>query len=67
MKVLVIGLDGITFDLLQPWIEAGELPNQAPTRQGAGRPAPRRHRGSSRGFFMTVPQYAAYLVCPSGR
>ena len=27
MKVLVIGLDGVTFDLLGPWIEAGELPN----------------------------------------
>lgn len=27
MKVLVIGLDGVTFDLLGPWIKAGELPN----------------------------------------
>jgi predicted AlkP superfamily phosphohydrolase/phosphomutase len=27
MKVLVIGLDGMTFDLVGPWIEAGELPN----------------------------------------
>lgn len=27
MKVFVIGLDGVTFDLLGPWIEAGELPN----------------------------------------
>jgi predicted AlkP superfamily phosphohydrolase/phosphomutase len=27
MKVLVIGLDGVTFDLLGPWIESGELPN----------------------------------------
>jgi predicted AlkP superfamily phosphohydrolase/phosphomutase len=27
MKVLVIGLDGVTFDLIGPWIEAGELPN----------------------------------------
>ena len=27
MKVLVIGLDGVTFDLLGPWINAGELPN----------------------------------------
>lgn len=36
MKVLVIGLDGITFDLLGPWIEAGELPNlQKLMRQGA--------------------------------
>ncbi len=27
MKALVIGLDGVTLDLLGPWIEAGELPN----------------------------------------
>ncbi len=27
MKVLVIGLDGATLDLLGPWIAAGELPN----------------------------------------
>jgi len=27
MKVLVIGLDGATFDLLRPWIDGGELPN----------------------------------------
>ena len=26
-KVLVIGLDGATFDLLGPWIEEGWLPN----------------------------------------
>jgi len=25
-KVVVIGLDGATFDILQPWIEAGRLP-----------------------------------------
>ncbi|NLF14156.1 MAG: hypothetical protein GX597_20425, partial [Anaerolineaceae bacterium] len=36
MRVLVIGLDGVTFDLLGPWIEAGELPNlQRLMRQGA--------------------------------
>jgi predicted AlkP superfamily phosphohydrolase/phosphomutase len=36
MKVLIIGLDGITFDLLGPWIEAGELPNlQKLMEQGA--------------------------------
>ena len=36
MKVLVIGLDGVTFDLLRPWIEAGELPNlQRLMAQGA--------------------------------
>ena len=36
MKALVIGLDGITLDLLGPWIEAGELPNlQSLMEQGA--------------------------------
>ena len=36
MKVLVIGLDGVTFDLLGPWIEAGELPHlQKLMQQGA--------------------------------
>jgi len=36
MKVLVIGLDGMTFDLVGPWIEAGELPNlQRLMQQGA--------------------------------
>jgi len=36
MKVLIIGLDGVTLDLLGPWIEAGELPNlQRLMKQGA--------------------------------
>lgn len=36
MKVLVIGLDGATLDLLGPWISAGELPNlQRLMQQGA--------------------------------
>ncbi len=36
MKVLVIGLDGVTFDLLGPWIQAGELPSlQKLLSQGA--------------------------------
>ncbi|MCB0240852.1 MAG: alkaline phosphatase family protein, partial [Anaerolineae bacterium] len=26
-RLLVIGLDGATFDLMRPWAEAGELPN----------------------------------------
>ena len=25
-KVVVIGLDGVTFDLIKPWAEEGELP-----------------------------------------
>ena len=28
-KVLVIGLDGATFDLIEPWAQAGHLPNLA--------------------------------------
>ncbi len=28
-RVLVIGIDGGTFDLIQPWAEAGDLPNLA--------------------------------------
>jgi predicted AlkP superfamily phosphohydrolase/phosphomutase len=36
VKTLVIGLDGVTFDLLGPWIESGELPNlQRLVRRGA--------------------------------
>src|SRR5512139_1831118 len=29
LKVLVIGLDGATFDLIKPWAEAGHLPTLA--------------------------------------
>ena len=25
-KVLILGLDGVTFDLIKPWAEAGHLP-----------------------------------------
>jgi len=28
-RVFVIGIDGITFDLVKPWVESGELPNFA--------------------------------------
>ncbi|HSG19021.1 MAG TPA: alkaline phosphatase family protein, partial [Anaerolineae bacterium] len=27
MKLLIIGIDGATFDLILPWVEAGHLPN----------------------------------------
>jgi len=29
MKLLIIGIDGATFDLIRPWAEAGHLPNLA--------------------------------------
>lgn len=29
MKLLIIGIDGATFDLVRPWAEAGHLPNLA--------------------------------------
>lgn len=34
MKALVIGLDGITFDLLGPWIEQGHLPTLKRVMEG---------------------------------
>ena len=38
-KVAVFGLDGITFDLLQPWLDEGRLPNLARLlAEGAGGP-----------------------------
>lgn len=33
-KVIVIGLDGATFDLISPWIENGEMPNLRQLIQG---------------------------------
>jgi predicted AlkP superfamily phosphohydrolase/phosphomutase len=36
-KVAVFGLDGITFDLLQPWLDEGRMPNLARLlAEGAG-------------------------------
>lgn len=34
-KLVVIGLDGATWDLLDPWIQAGDLPNLKAFRDGA--------------------------------
>jgi len=33
-RVAVFGLDGVTFDLLQPWLDEGRLPNLAALLQG---------------------------------
>jgi predicted AlkP superfamily phosphohydrolase/phosphomutase len=38
-KVAVFGLDGITFDLLQPWLDEGRLPNLARLLAAAPIPA----------------------------
>ena len=38
-KVIILGLDGATWDLLDPWMEAGELPHIARlVREGASGP-----------------------------
>ncbi len=34
-RVVIIGLDGATWDLLEPWMEAGDLPNLKAFRDGA--------------------------------
>jgi len=34
-KVLVVGLDGATWDLVQPWIDRGDLPNLQQLQQNA--------------------------------
>ena len=34
MKLLILGLDGATFDLIRPWANAGKLPNLARLMQG---------------------------------
>lgn len=33
-KILIIDLDGATFDLIGPWVKAGKLPNFSKTMQG---------------------------------
>ena len=48
-KVAVFGLDGITFDLLQPWLDEGRLPNLA--RLIAG--------GTSARLRSTIPPVSA--------
>lgn len=48
-KVAVFGLDGITFDLLQPWLEEGRLPNLARLIE----------RGGSGPLRSTIPPVSA--------
>lgn len=35
-RMLVIGLDGASFDLIQPWLRSGKLPNMARIMSGGG-------------------------------
>lgn len=37
MKLLIIGIDGATFDLIAPWVAAGHLPNLATLMNGGVR------------------------------
>ena len=48
-KVAVFGLDGVTFDLLQPWLDEGRLPNLAALLAG----------GASGRLRSTVPPVSA--------
>lgn len=48
-KVLVIGLDGATFDLISPWVEKGYLPN---LKRAIG-------QGTSGKLFSTIPPISA--------
>jgi predicted AlkP superfamily phosphohydrolase/phosphomutase len=48
-KVAVFGLDGVTFDLLQPWIDAGRLPHLARLLAG----------GASGRLRSTIPPVSA--------
>ncbi len=55
--LLVIGLDGATFDLLQPWMEEGELPTlQRLAREGAS--------GTLRSTLppVTAPAWASFMT-----
>jgi predicted AlkP superfamily phosphohydrolase/phosphomutase len=48
-KVAVFGLDGVTFDLLQPWLDEGKLPNLARLIE----------RGGSGPLRSTIPPVSA--------
>ena len=49
MKVIVLGIDGATFDILEPWASRGELPNLMRVLRGGARSRLR----------STVPPYSA--------
>ena len=49
MKVLLIGLDGMTFDIARPLMEAGEMPTLASHEQ----------RGVSATLLSTYPPISA--------
>jgi predicted AlkP superfamily phosphohydrolase/phosphomutase len=48
-RVIVLGIDGATFDLLLPWVEQGKLPNLKRTLQ----------EGSYGVLHSTIPPYSA--------
>jgi predicted AlkP superfamily phosphohydrolase/phosphomutase len=56
-RVLVIGLDGATFDLIKPWIEQGKLPHLARLmREGTHAPlqtVPTRNSGPAWSSIVT--------------
>lgn len=58
-RVLVIGLDGATFDLIRPWVEEGRLPNLATLI----------HEGATANLQSTIPPITgpAWMSFATGR
>jgi predicted AlkP superfamily phosphohydrolase/phosphomutase len=56
-KVLIIGLDGGTFDLIRPWVDEGKLPNIARVMQSGA-------NGNLRSTIppMTFPAWNAFMT-----
>ena len=48
-KVIVIGVDGVTLDLIEPWMDKGELPNLDKIRK----------KGVYGTLLSTMPYYSA--------
>ena len=56
-RVVVIGWDGATFDLIDPWIREGKLPNIARFMEGGTR----GHLQSTVPYF-TYPAWTSFLT-----